>query len=111
MPHDPARWSAALDALAGGLFYGFYNLALLPLSGRSVSRRQWLRALLDVACAMISGALAAFFIAPAVGQLLPWPQLRDPQAVGFGVGLLTWELAGVVIAAARKRAQGLESLS
>lgn len=36
MSSDPGRWSAALDAAAGGLFYGLYNLALL-YPGRCVT--------------------------------------------------------------------------
>lgn len=103
MPLDSARWSAALDALAGGFFYGFYNLALLPLSGRSISQDQWLRALLDMACAMICGAIAAYFLAGVLTAVLPLPALRDPQAVGFTVGVMSWEVAGGVIALLKKR--------
>lgn len=107
MPLDSARWSAALDALAGGFFYGFYNLALLPLSGRKITRDQWLRALLDMACAMATGGLVAFFLTPAITAVLPWKALRDPQAVGFSVGMLTWELTGSVFALAKSRLQRL----
>ena len=107
MPLDTARWAAALDALAGGFFYGFYNLALLPLSGRKITQDQWLRAFLDMACAMTSGAIAAFFITPAATAVLPLRALRDPQAVGFAVGMLTWELTGSVLALAKVRLQRL----
>lgn len=104
---ESSRWAAALDALAGGFFYGSYSLALLPLSGRAVTRNQWLRALLDLVCAMASGALAAFFLTPALTAVLPWQALRDPEAVGFSVGMLTWELTGSVLALAKARVQSL----
>ena len=87
------------------LFYEFYILALLSLSGRAVTRRQWLRALLDFGCAMASGALVVFFLTPAFTAVLPWQPLRDPEAVGFSIGMLTWELTGSVLALAKARVQ------
>ncbi len=107
MSDDPGRWLAARDALAGAALYGLYNLALLYLSGRPVTGQDWRRALVNAACALASGAVAAFFIAPAATAFVPWTALRDVHAVSFAIGFFAWELAGVVLELARKRAAKL----
>lgn len=105
---DPDRLTAALSALAGGAFWGLFSLATTLLAGQPVARADLLRALANVAAALIAGALVAYFLAPAVAPLIPWASLRDLHAVGFGMGALAWELAPFVYRIARARAGRIE---
>lgn len=100
---DPERTRAAIAAAFGGVFYGIYTIAALLLAGQAPTRRDLLRAALNVACALVAGAMVAYFCAIALSGAIPWASLRDPSMVGFAIGALAWELAPVVYRAAKDR--------
>lgn len=93
MSLDPERLTAALAALAGGAFYGLVNLSALVLSGQPIQSQDMLRALFNVACAMLGGLLVAYFLLPNIASVIPWPSLRDAHGLGFVIGAFSWVLA------------------
>lgn len=108
MPLDPDRLTAALSALAGGVFWGGFHLATTLWAGQPATRDQVLRAAGNVAAAVLMGVLAGYFVAPSIAPLIPLETLRDLHAVGFGVGAAAFELAPFAIRILRGRAARLE---
>lgn len=104
---DPERLTAAIAACAGGVFWGLFRLTTSLLAGQSVAGSDVIRAGLNVAAGLIAGILVAYFVAPALAPLIPWPSLRDLNAVGFGLGAGTWEIFPFVLGLARARAAKL----
>jgi hypothetical protein len=104
---DPERTKAAISAAFGGVFYGIYTVAALILAGQAPTRADLLRAAVNVVCAMMAGAMVAYFCALALSGAIPWVSLRDPSMVGFAIGALGWELAPVVYRAAKDRVSKL----
>jgi hypothetical protein len=51
---------------------------------------------------MAMGAIAAYFVGPALASLVPLESLQDPHAVGFGIGAGAWESVGPLVEAWRK---------
>lgn len=100
---DAQRWSAAFDAAAGAALFGIYNLARLWLSNQPPTRRDYIKAAINVAAAIAAGALLAIYLTPVALSLLPIDGLRDPHAVAFVIGALGWECIPVLIAAAKGR--------
>lgn len=93
MAPEPDRLVAALSALAGGAFWGAFEFSTALLSGQPVGRQETIRVLLNIAVGIGGGALVSYFLAPAISQLIPWPQLRELHALGFLIGAGAWELA------------------
>jgi hypothetical protein len=102
---EPDRLTAAVSALAGGVFWGMFHLATTLWAGQPVTRQAIVVACANVAMAGVGGVLAAYFLAPAVAPLIPVPTLRDLHAVGFGIGALAWEAAPFVYRLLRLRAE------
>jgi len=92
-----------LSSLAGGAFYGLYHLAAVLLAGQPPTHRDVVRAVGNVICAIIAGALFATYAGAAV---LEWANVEfldhNPSALGFGIGALTWELIPIAYLAAKK---------
>jgi hypothetical protein len=93
MPPDDLRSTLGLSAIAGGAVWGLYHLATTLLAGQPVHRQDILLASFNVAAAIAAGALAAWFVGPALIPLVPIAGLRDPHAIGFGIGAVAWEAA------------------
>ena len=93
MSLDPERLSSAWAAVAGGVFYGLFNLASLLLQGQPPAPADILRAVVNVICGIVAGALAAYFVVGGIAPLIPFKSLQDPEVVGFFVGALAWVLA------------------
>jgi len=93
MSLEPERLSAAWSAVAGGIFYGLFNLASLLLQGQPPAPSDILRAVVNVICGIVAGALAAYFVVGGIAPLIPFKSLQDPEVVGFFVGALAWVLA------------------
>lgn len=104
-PDDVTRVTLSLSALAGGAVWGLLQLATKLLAGQPVHRQDLILAGLNVACGIAAGVLVAYFLGPALGPLIPVEGLRDPHALGFGIGALSWELAPIAYKAARLFAQ------
>lgn len=90
-PDDITRATLGLSALAGGAVWGLYHLATTVLGGQAVHRQDIILAGLNVAAAVLMGALVAYFVGPALIPLVPLEGLRDPHAVGFAIGAVAWE--------------------
>lgn len=90
-PEDLTRTTLGLSALAGGAVWGLYHLATTLLAGQPVHRQDIILAGLNVAAAILVGALVAYFVGPALVPMVPVAGLRDPHAVGFGIGAMAWE--------------------
>lgn len=107
---EPDRLTAAIAACAGGVFWGLFRLATTVLAGQPVAGSDVVRAGLNVAVGVGAGVLVAYFLAPALAPLIPFPSLRDLNAVGFGLGAGSWELAPfayrILAARAAKLGQG-----
>lgn len=105
------RATLSLSALAGGAVWGLYHLATALLAGQPVHRQDVILATLNVLCAMAVGAMTAWFLGPMLTPMIPIAGLRDPPAVGFGIGAVAWEAAPFAyrwlrILAARKAGEG-----
>lgn len=93
MSLDPDRLQAAAAALAGGVFWGLFDVSTTLLAGGDVSRADTLRACANVLLGIGAGVLAGYFLAPGVASFIPWPSLRDLHVVGFASGALAWVIA------------------
>jgi MFS family permease len=105
MDTEPPRLALALSALAGAAVWGTFHLVTTLWAGQPVARADQLRALANVAAALLVGALCAYFVGPAVADYVPLAGLRDPHVVGFGIGMLAWEAAPFFFSWARLRAK------
>lgn len=106
---DPDRLTAALSALAGGIFWGLFQVATMLLAGQPLGEGAVFRALANVAVGLLGGVLAAYFLAVSLAPMIPFASLRDLHAVGFAIGAGSWEVAPFVYrwltATAAKRAK------
>lgn len=103
MEIDPDRLRAAVGALGGAAIYGLVQFGALALSGHAVSREEYLRLAINIACATLAGVIVAAFLVKTLAPLIPWPPLREASAFGFGVGAFSWELLPVIFKALRNR--------
>ena len=92
-PDETTRLTLGLSAIAGGTVYGLYHLATTLLAGQPVHRQDVILASLNIAAAMLMGALVAYFVGPAVAGFVPIEALREPHALGFGIGAVAWEFS------------------
>ena len=90
MTLDPDRLQTAVAALAGGACWGLFHLATTLLNGQPVGRSDVLRAVANVIFGMIVGALAGYFVAPSLADLIPFASMRDPHVAGFAMGAGAW---------------------
>jgi len=93
---DPERLQAAIVAIPGALLYGLYNLFAL-VATRSATLADYLKAALNLACAIAAGALMAYVFTNAITAWIPFTALRDKTAVAFVIGALGWELIPLAI--------------
>jgi hypothetical protein len=95
MPPDDAtlRATLSLSAVFGGSVWGMYHLATTLLAGQPVHVRDLILAAVNVLCAIGVGASVAYFVGPVLAPLVPLEGLRDPHAMGFGIGAVAWEAA------------------
>ena len=91
MDIDPERIRAAIGALGGAAIYGLVQFGTVALNGHVVTREEYGRLALNVACATIAGIILAAFLVKTVAPLIPWPPMQDASAFGFGVGAFGWE--------------------
>jgi len=105
MNFDADRLTAALSAVAGGVFWGFHYLATTLWAGGSIHTADLWRAAFNVIVGIISGVLVAYVFAPALLTLIPTQAgaFRDIQVIGFGIGAGAWELAPFLYRLARKK--------
>lgn len=92
MTLDPNRLEAALSSLLGAAVYGLFRFAVLLRTGQPVTVRDIVAVVTNVACAILAGVLLAFVFSVGLMALIPWPSLRDPWVIGFGLGAFGWEL-------------------
>lgn len=104
MDFDPDRLRAAVGALGGAAIYGLVQFGALALSGHQVSREEYARLLINVACATLAGVILAAFLVRVAAPLMPFAPLRDASSFGFGVGALGWELLPLLYKAFRNQA-------
>ncbi len=100
---DPERLHAAFTALPGALLYGVYHLFALVFSGQPVSLHDYIKAGVNLLCALAAGATLAYFLVKPLTAWIPFAALRDQTAVAFVIGALGWELLPIAVAAARGR--------
>lgn len=93
MGFDPERLTGALSAMAGGAFYGLVNLSALVLAGQPIRSQDIIRALFNMACAMVGGFLVAYFMLPNIAGFIPWESVKDAHGLGFVIGAFGWVLA------------------
>lgn len=93
MDAEPPRLALALSALGGAVVYGTFHLLTALWAGQPVERTDVLRALANVAAAIIVGVLTAYFLGPALMPLMPIGPMRDPYVVGFAIGFGGLEVA------------------
>lgn len=96
-PDDVTRVTFSLSALGGAAFWGLCRLGTTLLARQKPSTQELVLAGLNVAAAMMMGALAAFFLGPALSPLVPLESLREPHALGFGIGFGCWEAAPILL--------------
>ena len=90
-PDDSLRATLGLSAIGGGAFFAVYSLTTKLMAGQPVHRQDIVLAVANVAAAVLSGVLVAYFVGPALASLIPLEGLREPHALGFGIGAVTWE--------------------
>ena len=93
---DSNRLEAALASLTGAAVYGLFRFAVLLKTGQPVTLRDILGVVANITCAVLAGVLLAFVFSAGLMALIPWPSLRDPWVVGFGLGAFGWELLPLV---------------
>ncbi len=104
MSLDPERLQAALAGAAGGVFYGMFHLSTMLVAGATPSRNDLVLAGINAGFGIITGFLVAYFLAPAVAQMVKIQAVHDLQTIGFVIGAFAWELAPFAYRLARKRA-------
>ena len=102
---DPERVRVALAAFAGAFVYGVFTLATLFMTGAHVSRKDFLRAGLNVLAAALCGVITAVVITPAIASVIPWASMRDLPTIGFFIGAVTWEILPFALKGLRNRAK------
>lgn len=107
MDTEPPRLALALSALGGALVWGTFHLATSLWAGQPVARADVLRALANVAAAIIVGVLVSYFLGPALAAYVPIVSLRDPHVVGFGIGAGMWEVGPFALGWLRAKAKRL----
>lgn len=101
MPHE--RLALLHAALAGAAVYGLHGLVALLAAGQTPTRLDYIRAGVNMACAIAAGGAMAWFVGPQLVKLIPWQAMREPTAVGFIIGAVGWELLPLALAFARAR--------
>lgn len=104
MDPEPPRLVMAVSAAAGGVFYGMVHLTTTLMAGQPVHRADLIRAAANVLMAILSGALVAYFLGPAIASYVPVAALREPYALGFGIGAGAFEVAPFAYRLLRARA-------
>ena len=103
MEIDPDRLRAAVGALGGAAIYGLVQFGALAISGHPVSREEYWRLAVNIACATLAGVILAAFLVKVAAPLIPWAPLREASSFGFGVGAFGWELLPLLFKALRNR--------
>lgn len=102
---DPERVRVALAAFAGAFVYGVFTLVTLFMTGARVTRKDILRAGMNVLAAALCGVVTAVVVAPAVAGVIPWASMRDLPTIGFFIGAVTWEVLPFALKGLRNRAK------
>lgn len=103
LPFETDRLHAVFAAVPGAVIYGLYHFFALMFSGQPHVMADYIKASVNLLCAIVAGGILAYFLAPALTGWIPWAALRDVKAVAFVLGALGWELLPVAINAARGR--------
>lgn len=90
---EPDRFTAAVSAMAGGAFYGLVHVSALVLTGQPITTQDMVRAGVNVVCAILGGALVAYYLLPNLAAAIPWKSLQDAHGLGFVIGAFAWVLA------------------
>jgi hypothetical protein len=102
---DPQRLQDLVPGLLGGMVTGLYHFAAVVMAGGAPTLAEYIRLALNMIMAVIVGGIFAYFLTGMVQAAVPWTALKDGAAIGFGLGLLSWELLPLLYLAARNRAQ------
>jgi hypothetical protein len=102
---DPQRLQDTLPGLLGGIVTGLYHFAAIVMAGGVPSRADCLRLAVNMVMAMLAGAIFAYFLTQALTAWIPIAALKDTSAVGFGLGLMSWEVLPFLYMAAKNRAK------
>lgn len=105
---DPERLRYVVGAVMGFAIYGVYSLVQTFKAGQRPTLSDLGAAAVNLACAGVTGVIAAYALGPVVVALIPLQGLReavDPLSVGLPIGALFWELLPLMIEGARKRAR------
>lgn len=105
MDTEQTRLALLWSALGGAVVYGTFHLATNLWAGQPVGRADVLRALANVAAAIVVGALTAYFLGPALTEFVPIVSLRDPHVVGFCIGGGSFEVGPFVFGWLRGKAK------
>lgn len=104
MDFDPERIRAAIGALGGAAIYGLVQFGTLALNGHAVTREEYGRLAINVACATLAGVILAAFFVKTLAPLIPWAPMQDPSTFGFGLGAFGWELLPLLFKVVKNRA-------
>ena len=105
---DPERLRYVVGSVMGVAIYGVYSLVQTFKAGQRPTLNDLTAAGVNLACAAVTGVLAAYALGPVVVALIPFEALReaaDPLSVGLPIGVVFWELLPFLIDSARKRAR------
>lgn len=102
---DPEGLKRALAAFMGAFVYGLFTVVTLFLTGQHVSRKDLMKAGLNVTAAALCGVITAVIVAPAIANAIPWASLRDLPTICFIIGAVSWEVLPFFLQGVRNRAK------
>lgn len=91
MDTEPPRLALSLSAVAGAAVWGMFHAVTAFMAGEPLDRRHWIGVGVNVAASIVTGALCAYFLGPAIAERLPIASLREPEPAGFLIGWFTFE--------------------
>ena len=104
MSGETEHWRSLWNGFLGGVFFALIHLGATVLNGQAPSRQDVIKAAFNVALAVVTGGIAAYFLTDVVVSVVPLASLRDPRAIAFVIGALAWVTAPMIIEVARKAA-------
>lgn len=107
METEPPRLAMALAALGGAIVWGTYTLVMAMNAGVAVGSRDFGRALINVAAAILVGVVVAWFLGPALAAHIHVSTFKAPEVVGFAIGFFAFEAVPSALKALRGKAKAL----
>ncbi|PLR25056.1 hypothetical protein SGCZBJ_12530 [Caulobacter zeae] len=93
-------------AVGGACLYGLYLFAIRLRSGATITFRDGLLVLANLAGAAASGLILTAVFAGRLVALIPWPTLQDAGLIAFAFGVFGWELLPLLFPKALRWAEG-----